>query len=377
MSAMDHSADLIVIGGGIHGCSAALHAALRGMSVIVLEKDTVGRHASGVNAGGVRRLGRHFAEVPISQRSMEMWYSIADFLEDDCGFQIAPQIIVAETEDELARLAARRNELNELGFTHEVLLDRSEVRTHLPAVADHVVGGLACLDDGFAQPYQTVFAIQRKAESLGVRFFEHTRAREVRKDGSDWRVETDALRFAAPSLLNAAGAWAGELAQSLGEPAPVEAIAPMMIVTGRLPHFCDAVVGASGRPLSFKQMPNGTVVIGGGRRGRADKSKNLSEMKFPELMLTAQTAIDIFPPMRDATIIRSWSGVEGRMPDDIPVIGPSAQHENLYHAFGFSAHGFQLGPGVGEIMGNLIATGASNAPLQPFSIARFVDAPQT
>ncbi len=377
MSTPDHSADLIVIGGGIHGCSAALHATLRGMSVIVLEKDTVGRHASGVNAGGVRRLGRHFAEVPISQRSMEMWYGIADFLEDDCGFQIAPQIKVAETEDELAQLAARRDELNKMGFTHEVLLDRAELRAHIPAVADHVVGGLGCLDDGFAQPYQTTFAFQRKAESLGVRFFEHTRAGQVRKEGSDWQVDTGTLRFAAPSLLNAAGAWAGDLAAMLGEPAPVEAIAPMMIVTGRLPHFCDAVVGATGRPLSFKQMPNGTVVMGGGRLGRADKSTNLSEMNFPELMLTAQTAIDIFPAMRDATIIRSWSGVEGRMPDDIPVIGPSARHEGLYHAFGFSAHGFQLGPGVGDAMGNLIATGAGNAPLQPFSIARFSDAPQS
>ncbi len=145
----------------------------------------------------------------------------------------------------------------------------------------------------------------------------------------------------------------------------------MMLVTARLPHFCDAVVGAAGRPLSFKQMPNGTVVIGGGRRGRADPSENLSEMLFPELRLTAQTAMEIFPVMRGAAIVRSWSGVEGRMPDDIPVIGPSARHEGLYHAFGFSAHGFQMGPGVGEIMAGLIATGATQAPLAPFSITRF------
>ena len=58
---MSKTADLVVIGSGIHGCSAALHAATRGLSVIVIEKDTVARDASGVNAGGVRRLGRHFA----------------------------------------------------------------------------------------------------------------------------------------------------------------------------------------------------------------------------------------------------------------------------------------------------------------------------
>ena len=66
MKPPNNTADVIVIGGGLHGCSAALHLARRGISVIVLEKDYVGRHASGVNAGGVRRLGRDPAEVPIS-----------------------------------------------------------------------------------------------------------------------------------------------------------------------------------------------------------------------------------------------------------------------------------------------------------------------
>ncbi len=365
------TADLLVIGGGIHGCSAALHAALRGMSVIVLEKDSVGRHASGVNAGGVRRLGRHYAEVPISQHSMQIWYGINDLLDDDCGFQIAPQIKVAETQAELDALAARAADLNALGFDHEVMLDRAQLRALLPAVADHALGGLAALQDGFAQPYQTTFAFQRKAAALGVRFHEGCAAGAIRQEGGDWVVETPQGAFRAAKLLNAAGAWGGVLAQSLGEPAPVQAIAPMMIVTNRLPHFCDAVVGATGRPLSFKQMPNGTVVIGGGRRGRADAARNLSEILFPELRLTAQTAADLFPVMRGANIIRSWSGVEACMPDEIPVIGPSARHAGLYHAFGFSAHGFQMGPGVGDILAGLIATGGTNAPLAPFSIARF------
>lgn len=365
------SGDLLVIGGGIHGCSAALHAAQRGMDVIVLEKDTVGRHASGVNAGGVRRLGRHYAEVPISQRSMQIWYGIAELLDDDCGFQVSPQIKVAENDAELETLSARAADLRQMGFEHEVVLNRAQLRRYLPAVADHAVGGLACLEDGFAQPYQTTFAFQRKAQSLGVRFHEHTEVTAIRREAGDWVVDTGNGRFRAVKLLVAAGAWAAQLAGQLGENAPVEAIAPMMIVTARLPHFCDAVVGATRRPLSFKQMPNGTVVIGGGRRGRADTASNLSEILFSELQLTAETAMDLFPIMRGATIVRSWSGVEGRMPDDIPVIGPSAMHEGLYYAFGFSAHGFQLGPATGEILAELIATGGTNAPLAPFSISRF------
>ena len=334
----NRTADLLVIGGGIHGCSAALHAAMRGLDVVVIEKDTVGRHASGVNAGGVRRLGRHYAEVPISQRSMEIWHRINELVDDDCGFQNAPQIKVAETEAELDTLASRAADLQTMGF---------------------------------ALPYQTTFAFQRKAQSLGVRFEENCRVHAVARDGPDFRARTDRGDFTARNLVNCAGAWAGEIASQLGEPVPIEAIAPMMIVTQRMPHFCDAVVGGTGRPLSFKQMANGTVVIGGGRRGRARPADNMSEMIFGELQQTAETAIAIFPIMRGATIVRSWAGIEARMPDDIPVISPSSTHEGAYHAFGFSAHGFQMGPGVGEIMAELVCSGRTNAPIAPFSITRF------
>ncbi len=369
------SADLIIIGGGIHGCCAAMFAAQRGMDVVVIEKDTVGRHASGVNAGGVRRLGRDFVEVPISQHSMDLWYKLSDLVDDDCGFQIAPQIRLAETTEEMERLKQRVTQLQGMGFDHEIVMDQAELRRRLPAVSDHVVGGIGSLRDGFAQPYQTTFAISRRAKRDGARIFENEAVRQVAKVSQLWEVSTDQNTYSAPNVLNCAGAWAGRIAESLGETAPVEAVAPMMLVTSRLPHFCDAVIGVAGRPLSFKQMPNGTVVVGGGRLGRADPSKNLSEMIFPELRLTAATAMDIFPIMAKATIVRSWSGVEGRMPDRIPVIGPSGTHKGLYHAFGFSLHGFQMGPGVGDIMAELIANGSTQWPISAFSIERFKDNP--
>ncbi len=365
------NADLIIIGSGIHGCSAALHAAQRGLSVIVIEKDTTARHASGVNAGGVRRLGRLLPEVPISDRSMKIWNKISDLVDDDCGFQKAPQIKVAETEDELEKHRKRVRTLNDMGFHHETILSQAELRDYLPAVSDHCIGGLASLEDGFALPYQTTFAFQRKAIELGVRFFENTRAQKIRRDGKNWQIITDHGTFSGTYLLNCAGAWAGNFAAQLGEYAPVEAIAPMMIVTARMPRFCNAVVGATGRPLSFKQMENGTVVIGGGLSGIADPKTNGSQLLFGKLKQTAETAISIFPVMKAATIVRSWSGIEGRMPDDMPVIGRSSTEENVFHAFGFSAHGFQMGPGVGELMAELIATGETNAPITPFNISRF------
>ena len=132
---MGDTADAIIIGGGIHGCSTALHLALRGLRPVLIEKDYAGRHASGVNAGGVRQLARHVAEIPLSQRSMDLWEHIGDLVDDDCGFECHGQVLVAENETELQVMRERVDDLTLRGFTHEELIDGPELRRLVPAVA--------------------------------------------------------------------------------------------------------------------------------------------------------------------------------------------------------------------------------------------------
>jgi sarcosine oxidase subunit beta len=79
----------------------------------------------------------------------------------------------------------------------------------------------------------------------------------------------------------------------------------------------------------------------------------------------------VAPALQRLHIIRVWSGVEGYMPDNQPVMGPSERVSGLYYAFGFSGAGFQVGPGVGETMAELIVTGATSIPLDPYRISRF------
>ncbi|PWC56790.1 FAD-dependent oxidoreductase [Azospirillum sp. TSO22-1] len=364
--------DAIVIGGGLHGCSTALHLARRGVRALVLEKDHVGRHASGVNAGGVRQLGRHVAEIPLSVAAMVLWHRIAELVGDDCGFESHGQIKVAENEAELAAGRDRVAQLNALGFTHEEVVDEAELRRLVPAIADHCVGAVVSRGDGAALPYRTTLAFKRRAESLGARFVEGAAVSRVARAGGGWRVETAAGEaHEAPVLVNCAGAWADRVAAQLGEPAPLEPMALMLMITARMPPFVKPVVGATGRTLSFKQFANGTVLIGGGMRGRAWRDENRTELDFASLSINARTVWDLFPIMRGATIVRAWAGIEGRMPDDIPVIGPSATELGAFHAFGFSAHGFQLGPIVGRILADLIIDGRTDLPIEPFRIQRF------
>jgi sarcosine oxidase subunit beta len=364
--------DVIIVGGGLHGCSTALHLALRGAKVTLIEKDHAGRHASGVNAGGVRRLGRHPAEIPLSVASMEIWHHIGDLVDDDCGFESHGQVKVAETEAELDQLRLRVEEVKRHGFGHEELIDRQELRSLVPAIAEHCPGAIVARTDGAAIPYRTTLAFRRKAASLGVRFLEGQQVTRVSKAGSGWRVETaSGVSEEASCLVNCAGAWADRIALQLGEPVPLDVIAPMLMITARLPPFLKPVIGATGRPLSFKQFDNGTVLIGGGYRGRPARDENWTDLDFAGLALSAQTVWDLFPVMRGAEIVRCWAGIEARMPDDIPVIGPSSTSQGVFHAFGFSAHGFQLGPIVGSIIAELVTTGRTNLPIAPFDIRRF------
>ena len=368
---MSKLADAIIVGGGIHGCSTALHLCLAGLKPVLIEKDYAGRHASGVNAGGVRQLARDVAEIPLSIRSMGIWEKIEDLVDDDCGFESNGQVLVAEDETELATCRARVADLNARGFSHEELIDGAELRRLVPAVAETCPGGVVSRRDGAAQPARTTTAFRRKAQALGATIREGVAVSNIRQDNGLWRVDVGTDSYTAPVLVNAAGAWAGRIAASLDEPVPVETIAPMLMITSPVPHFIDPVVILRGRKLSFKQFPNGTVLIGGGHLATADQDRNETVLDWRKLAESARTVSELFSMMRGASIVRAWAGIEARTRDELPIIGPSAYHEGLYHQFGFSAHGFQLGPGAGAVMAELIVGGGSQTRIAELAIDRF------
>jgi sarcosine oxidase subunit beta len=364
-------ADVVIVGGGLMGFSTALHLALRGSRCVVLEKDTPGRHASGVNAGGLRQLNRHPAEIPLAVVAAEAWHHIRELVDSDCDARFPGQVRVAENAADMEKLEQRAALVQSLGYRHEELIGRDELYRLVPALAPHCVGALICRGDGYARPFHALTAFRTKACSLGVHYQHSTRVERVEQGGGDWRVESTRGEFQAPVLVNCAGAWANAIAAMLGEPVPLTPGAPMMMVTERLPHFIDPVVGAASRKLSFKQMHNGTLLIGGAHLARLDLQRESTEMNWRKLAVSARTVLALFPQLLDVSIVRTWAGVEAFMPDHIPVIGPSSTAPGVFHAFGFSAHGFQLSPVVGRILAELILDGHSELPVAPFSIQRF------
>jgi sarcosine oxidase subunit beta len=363
--------DAIIVGGGLHGLSAALHLARTGLRPLVLEKDYPGRHASGVNAGGVRRLGRDFAEIPLSVAAMRLWHDVEDLVEDDCGFTMCGQVKVAENDAELQALQDRAKQVCAQGFDHEEIIGANELRQVVPAISRHCVGAMICREDGAAHPFQTVTAFRRKAAELGAQIRSGMTVTGLSQKAGIWSVEAGGGRFEAPVLINASGAWGAGIAGMLGEAPPYRADAPMLMITEPVAPFLTPVLGAEGRKLSFKQFANGTVLIGGGHSGSADPGRNVAATRLGGLSESAATVVALFPQLSAVRIVRAWAGIEGVTPDGIPVIGPSSTHENVYHSFGYSYHGFQLSPVTGKIIADLVMSGETSFPIAPFRIDRF------
>lgn len=367
---MSRTADILVVGGGLHGLSAALQAARRGAAVVLLERDFLGSRASGATAAGVRTLGRDPAELPLSLEAAETWRHIADLVGDDCGFRACGQLQVAEDEAALARIVARVRGLQARGMQHEQLLDQSELRRAHPEIAPHCLGAAWAEGDGAADPHRTIRAFRDAALRAGVDILERCPVLSLTRLSTTWRVDTPLGAFAAPIVVNAAGAWAAGLAALAGEQLSLSVRTSMMIVTERTVPRVVPVVSSMGRRLSFKHTAEGTLLIGGGTQGRLAEDGNSAKVNAVALSEAAQAATRLFPWARGLRIVRAWAGMEAQTADHLPVLGCSTVHPGLIHAFGFSGHGFQLVPSVGRALAMLATGDTPDHDLSAFSPAR-------
>ena len=364
------AADVAIVGGGTAGCSTALHLRRRGATVVLLERGSCGGQASGVNYGGVRQQGRDLAELPLARRSREMWGRLAEIVGSECEFVASGHVKLARSDADMAELEAYREAVRPYGLELE-LLGRNDIRTRYPFLGDAAVGGSLCADDGQANPRLVAPAFAHAARSAGADIREHAPVTTIDRDGTRFRLRTaGGIEVSAATLVNVAGAWGHEIAARFGESVPEDVKAPNMCVTEPVPYFMVPNFGVCRGGLYVRQIPRGNVIFGGGR-GIADRERLRAYPVAATSLEASRQTIELVPRLRHAQIIRTWTGIEGYMPDDLPVIGPSRTTPGLIHAFGFSGHGFQLGPAMGAVLSELILDGATPTPIAAFDIGRF------
>ena len=250
-------------------------------------------------------------------------------------------------------------------------LGRATLRERHPWLGGDVVGGSHCAEDGQANPRLVSPAVARAAARAGAEIRENTRVLGASRVGDGFAVALEGNgEVKARVMINAAGAWGGEVAAWFGEAVPIETIAPNMCVTEPLPRRIGPNIGMVGAGIYLRQIARGNVVFGGGR-GVADAAGLRARPLDAATRNACRIAVEIAPHLAHAQIIRTWTGIEGNMPDELPVLGPSRTTPGLLHAFGFSGHGFQLGLGVGAVLAELALDGRSETPIAAFAVERF------
>jgi sarcosine oxidase subunit beta len=374
MRAMNKSAqqyDVAVVGGGLVGSSTALGLAQRGMRVLLIERRFCGAQASGVNYGGVRCQGRPAEQLPLALRARRIWDRLNERIGIDGEFVVSGHLRLARSEADLAGLEAYAQMAAEHGLALQ-LLSGAAFRRRYPWLGAAAVGGSLCATDGHANPRLVSPAFARAAAQAGAHVRELTALEHAHYDGHRFSLRAGAENYEAQWLINAAGAWAGTLAERFGDAAPMHPIYPNMWVTEPLPHFLEHNLGVFGGGIYARQVERGNCVIGGGRgHGDGDYAQPSSDTTRAVM----RDACALLPALRDALLIRTWSGVEGCTPDHNPIIGASRRIPRLLHAFGFSGGGFLLAPGVGEVLADLVIDGATETPLDAFDINRFSAVP--
>ena len=364
------SVDVAIIGGGLVGSSAALALRQMGFSVALLDKGYCGAQASGVNYGGVRRQGRPIEQLPLSQRAHAVWPRLQALIGIDGEFLRSGHLKLARNEADMATLEAYAGETAEQGLDLE-LIGHNGLRERFGWIGDGVVGGSFCAGDGHANPRLVSTGFAAAARRAGVHVLENTPVRGVARRGEGFALEAgEGLSLVSRFVLNCAGAWAGPFAESFGEPVPLTRIYPSMVVTEPTEKVMSVNIGMEGGGIYARQVERGNLVVGG-ERALPLANADFSRPRGEGALAIMNNAATLFPGLRHVQAIRFWSGTEGAMPDRNPVIGPSLTTPGLIHAFGFTGAGFQIAPGVGEVLAELVRDGQTQTPIAAFSIGRF------
>jgi glycine oxidase len=363
----------VVVGGGVVGCAVARALAREGLRPLVLERGVVGAEASRAAAGMVAPQAESHgpgALLAAGVASRRRWRAFAAAIEAESGVDVEYRrdgiVYVACTAPERARLERRMRWQRAAGLRVR-RLGIAAARARVPVLARDVAFAVHFPDDHRVDNERLVGAVALAARRAGARIVEHAPARAIvgrrgRIDG----VDTPLGRVATPTVVNAAGAWAGALRLPAGVAAPpVVPVRGQMLVLGAAP-------GALPQPLYSARAylvprSDGRVLVGSTlERGVAEKRVTLA---VAARLLAAATAIA--PGLADAALLGGYAGLRPGTSDGLPIVGRAPDVDGLVLAAGLYRSGILLAPLVAEAIAELIVRGRVLPDVAAFAPARF------
>jgi sarcosine oxidase subunit beta len=365
------TAEIVVVGGGIVGCSVAYHLAAKGCrNVALVEKDLVCFGSTGKSAGGIRVQFSSEVNIRLSLEALKILAGFRDEFGVDPGFRQTGYLFLATTEEELAMF--RQNVALQQGFGIPVeLLAPDEIRRRVPVLrVDDVAGGSFCPWDGNASPHEVTQAYAAGARRLGARVHEGRAVAEVAvEDGRVVAVETSAGPIVCDVVVICAGPYAGHVGAMAGVELPVKPYRRQLFVTKPLAGTPEALPLTIDFHRGWYFRREGQGILFSGPKD-AESSFN-THVDWEDLEAIVATAIHRVPLLAKAEVLRGWAGSYDITPDHNPLLGAVPGVGGLYVAAGFSGHGFMHGPIAGRLMAELILGGKPSIDISPFAPDRF------
>ena len=419
---LPHTADAVIIGGGIIGVFTAYYLAKRGMKVAVVEKGRVGAEQSSRNWGWCRQQNRDARELPMATKSLDLWERFAVETGENTGFRRCGLLYLSDSEEELAGWARWRDFARTVGVTTH-MLNADEASERGRVTRRRWRGGVFSPSDGIADPANAAPAVARALLKLGGTVHQGCAARGTEIAGgaiSGVITEKGAIRTRIAIL--AGGAWASSFCRQVGVRFPQASVRQSILAvasnTKALPDvlYTSSVsltrrgdgghtLAISGRgrvdptpqlvrfsmqflPMFLRRWrslaPGGMEGVRSGHEGlsrwRLDRPTPMERMRIldpavdsHQVQLTYERAVKLIPELKDCAITAAWSGYVDSTPDGVPGIGEIPGIRGFVLAAGFSGHGFGIGPGAGHLVADIVTGDAPIVDPRPYHPSRFAN----
>jgi FAD-dependent oxidoreductase domain-containing protein 1 len=371
---MSETADVIIIGGGVAGSSAAWHLRQDGFTgrIVVIERDSSYARASSFLAmGGIRQQFCTPVTVQMVRFSVTLWKQFDTMLGTPAArprawFRQRGYLFLANAATSSTLM--NRFEQERRAGAAVTLLTVDEIRDIAPdLVLDDIVFGVLGPEDGYANPREVLSGFRRGAEAAGV---EYHAGEVARIESSGGRVTgiafPDGGRISAPVVVNAAGAWAGHAAACAGLEVPIEPMRQMLFrcsLPRRWPYRFPMVIDPGG-----VHWRHDDAVAEGDRDNIILAFTNWNELpgdnltpddeRWPQDFYPAM--VRRLPALKDVTHVHGWAGLYEMTPDHNPVLGAHPALDGFIFAGGFSGHGLMMSPATGKIVSELVRLGRSD-----------------
>jgi len=365
-------ADIVIIGGGVQGCSIAYNLAKKGAeNIVILEKNTCASGSSGRCGAGIRQQFGTKMNCMLARESMKTFETLSEELDYDIELNQAGYLMLAYTEKEINQF--KKNVLLEQSLDIDAkMVTPEEAKEIVPCLnLEGIIGGTFCSTDGNVNPLFTTFAYAEAAQRLGAKYYSFTEVTEIKtEDGRILSVITNKGEILTSIVVDAAGGYSGPVGKMAGVDIPVYSQRHQILVTEPIEPLWKPMLMSFSENYYFQQLPDGGILGGFGDPEHEIKGDNInSTWQFSRTM--AKKMVKLVPILNEVHMIRQWAGLYNMSPDSQPILGEHPKLKGFYMSLGFSGHGFMLAPTTGKLIAELILDGKTSIPIDKLDIGRF------